>query len=142
MASQPFYHLRPNKSIDRNLFVQTLIGLTSVFPVADYWYTGFGSYMFDDFKILHERLNISKMISLEADPQVFSRAKFNLPYNCIDVKNMDSTAYLTRFMPNDTDHNIFWLDFVSPSGLGAQLADYTTLLERLNPGDIDRKSVV
>lgn len=54
MASQPFYHLRPNKSIDRNLFVQTLIGLTSVFPVADYWYTGFGSYMFDDFKILHE----------------------------------------------------------------------------------------
>lgn len=43
MASQPFYHLRPNKSIDRNLFVQTLIGLTSVFPVADYWYTGFGS---------------------------------------------------------------------------------------------------
>lgn len=34
MASQPFYHLRPNKSIDRNLFVQTLIGLTSVFPVA------------------------------------------------------------------------------------------------------------
>lgn len=78
------------------------------------------------------------MISLEADPQVFSRAKFNLPYNCIDVKNMDSTAYLTRFMPNDTDHNIFWLDFVSPSGLGAQLADYTTLLERLNPGDIVR----
>ena len=62
MASQPFYHLRPNKSIDRNLFVQTLIGLTSVFPVADYWNTGFGSYMFDDFKILHERLNISKMI--------------------------------------------------------------------------------
>lgn len=51
---------------------------------------------------------------------------------------MDSTAYLTRFMPNDTDHNIFWLDFVSPSGLGAQLADYTTLLERLNPGDIVR----
>lgn len=41
-------------------------------------------------------------------------------------------------MPNDTDHNIFWLDFVSPSGLGAQLADYTTLLERLNPGDIVR----
>ena len=97
MASQPFYHLRPNKSIDRNLFVQTLIGLTSVFPVADYWYTGFGSYMFDDFKILHERLNISKMISLEADPQVFSRAKFNLPYNCIDIKNMDSTAYLTSY---------------------------------------------
>ena len=25
MASQPFYHLRPNKSIDRNLFVQTLL---------------------------------------------------------------------------------------------------------------------
>lgn len=104
MASQPFYHLRPNKSIDRNLFVQTLIGLTSVFPVADYWYTGFGSYMFDDFKILHERLNISKMISLEADPQVFSRAKFNLPYNCIDVKKygqhcVSDKIYAQRYRP-------------------------------------------
>ena len=56
MASQPFYHLRPNKSIDRNLFVQTLIGLTSVFPVADYWYTGFGSYMFDELKYFQNDL--------------------------------------------------------------------------------------
>lgn len=138
MANQPFYHLRPNKSIDRSLFVQTLIGLSRQLSIADYRYTGFGSYLFDDFKLLHETLNISKMVSLEKNPTEFRRAEFNLPYGCIDIKNVDSTEYLSDLMLDDSDHNIFWLDFVSPSELGTQLADYATLLNLLNPNDIVR----
>lgn len=138
MANQPFYHLRPNKSIDRSLFVQTLIGLSCQLPISDYSYTGFGSYLFDDFKLLHQMLNISKMTSLEKDPIEFKRAEFNLPYGCIDIKNVDSTEYLSDLMLEDDEHNIFWLDFVSPSELGMQLADYATLLQLLNPNDIVR----
>ncbi|MBE5966999.1 MAG: hypothetical protein E7255_08545 [Lachnospiraceae bacterium] len=138
MANQPFYHLRPNKSIDRSLFVQTLIGLSQLFPITDYQYTGFGSYLFDDFKLLHETLNISEMISLEKDSVEYERAKFNIPYNCIDVKNIGSTEYLSELFIEDNSHNIFWLDFVNPSELGMQLADYATLLNILNPGDIIR----
>lgn len=138
MANQPFYHLRPNKSIDRSLFVQTLIGLRRHLSISNYHYTGFGSYLFDDFKLLHETLNISKMVSLEKDPTEFKRAEFNLPYGCIDIRNVDSTEYLSDLMLDDSDHNIFWLDFVSPSELGMQLADYATLLNLLNPNDIVR----
>ena len=90
MASQPFYHLRPNKSIDRNLFVQTLIGLTSVFPVADYWYTGFGSYMFDDFKILHERLNFSRKVQFAV--QLYRCKKYG--QHCVSDK-----IYAQRYRP-------------------------------------------
>lgn len=138
MAKQPFYHLRPNKSIDRSLFLQTLIGLSKQLPISDYHYTGFGSYLFDDFKLLHDTLNISNMTSLEIDSTVYERAMFNLPYGCIEVKNAGSTEYLAELMLDDNEHNIFWLDFVSPSELGIQLGDFSTLLNQLNPGDIVR----
>lgn len=138
MANQPFYHLRPNKSIDRNLFIQTLIGLSSFFPISEYQYTGFGSYLFDDFKLLHDTLNIQHMTSLEKEPTEFERAEFNLPYNCIEVKNIGSTEYLAELYIEDDAHNIFWLDYVSPNELGTQLADYATLLNILNAGDIVR----
>lgn len=138
MAKQPFYHLRPNKSIDRSLFVQTLMGLGRILSISEYHYTGFGSYLFDDFKLLHDTLNITTMISLEKDPTEFKRAEFNRPYGCIKVMNIGSTEYLSDLMLDDNDHNIFWLDFVSPSELGTQLGDYATLLNLLNPNDIVR----
>ena len=138
MANQPFYHLRPNKSIDRKLFIQTLIGLNQYMPISAYQYTGFGSYLFDDFRLLHETLNISKMVSLEKDVQEYKRAKFNVPFGCITIKNASSTEYLSQLLLDDDSHNIFWLDYVSPSEIGAQIGDYATLLKLLNPGDVVR----
>ena len=138
MGNQPFYHLRPNKQIDRSLFVQTLIGLKRFLPMEAYRYTGFGSYLFDDFKTLHDTLNICSMVSLERDKNEYERAKFNLPYNCIEIKNTDSTEYLSTLSLEDDSHNIFWLDYVKPDELGIQLADYATLLNLLNPKDIVR----
>lgn len=138
MAKQPFYHLRPNKSIDRNLFVQTLIGLSRELPISNYKYTGFGSYLFDDFKLLHDILNISDMISLEKDVVEFRRAMYNKPYKCISIQNTDSTQYISDLSIQDGEHNIFWLDFVTPSELGTQLSDYSTLLNLLNPEDVVR----
>jgi len=138
LAKQPFYHLRPNKSIDRSLFVQTLIGLSRELPISDYKYTGFGSYLFDDFKLLHDTLNISNMVSLEKDEVEFQRAVYNAPYGCISIQNTDSTQYISDLSIEDGEHNIFWLDFVAPSELGTQLSDYSTLLNLLNPEDIVR----
>ena len=138
MRSQPFYHLRPNKNIDRFLFLQTLIGLSSEMPISKYQYTGFGSYLFDDFKLLHETLYISKMISLEKDIKEYQRAVFNKPYKCIKVKNIDSTEYILQLIIDDKDKNIFWLDYVTPSELGTQLSDFRMLLDKLNDGDVIR----
>ncbi|MBE7002892.1 MAG: hypothetical protein E7425_01225 [Ruminococcaceae bacterium] len=138
MAKQPFYHLRPNKNIDRSLFIQTLTGLSRHYPISNYHYIGFGSYLFDDFKLLHESLNISKMVSLEMDPLIYKRAKFNVPYNCIHIENTNSTDYLSELELEDKEHYIFWLDFVSPKDLGSQLSDYATLINLLRPLDIVR----
>ena len=68
--AQPFYHLRPNKYVDRCLFVAALDRLNTKIQLKEYRYIGFGSFMFEDFKLLHDRLNINSRISLEADPTV------------------------------------------------------------------------
>jgi hypothetical protein len=135
---QPFYHLRPNKCIDRHLFQQTLIGLSRFLDIHDYKYIGFGSFMFDDFKLLHDTLNISRMVSLEIDPEVYERAKYNLPYKCISVVNTSSDQYIAELALEDNDHSIFWLDYTNPRDLGMQLADFASLLGKLNSLDIVR----
>lgn len=138
MDNQPIYRLRPNKHIDRQLFIQLLIGLSRIYKLSDYSYTGFGSYTFEDFRLLHENLNIKKMISLESEPDEYLRATYNCPYRCIKVKNINSTDYLSGLTISDTEKNIFWLDYSIANAVGQQLADLSTLLNLLNPYDIVR----
>lgn len=133
--SEPFYHLRPNKYVDRQLFTKTLSSLASIYNIAEYHYIGFGSYLFDDFKLLHHQLNIKKMTSLESDPQMYKRATFNLPYNCISIINTTSTDFITSFEPQ-TENYIFWLDYTSPKDIGKQFSDIATLLDKTNCYDI------
>ena len=138
MSEQPFYHLRPNKCIDRSLFVQMLAGLSRVLPIARYQYTGFGSFLFDDFRAFHDILNIGNMISLERDERECDRARYNVPYNCISVRNISFSDYLSELDIGEDEHNIFWLDFTDPRSLGRQISDYASLLEMLNPNDVVR----
>lgn len=137
-SKQPFYNLRPNKAIDRSLFIQTLIGLNNVFSISEYSYTGFGSYLFDDFKLVHDTLGISKMVSLERNEEDYNRAKFNKPYHCIEVINTTSSDYLSDLVIEDDTHGIYWLDYTNPAELGTQIADYATLLNIANANDIIR----
>lgn len=138
--SQPFYHLRPNKYVDRCLFVNTLDRLNSIIRLQQHRYIGFGSYLFDDFKLLHDRLNIETMISLEADAAIFDRAKYNIPYSCITVINQKSTDFISGGDWGE-QNNIIWLDFVSPRSLAQQFNDVAALSNLVLPHDIIRITV-
>ena len=135
--SQPFYHLRPNKYVDRHLFVASLERLNTFTKLKGYRYVGFGSYMFDDFKLLHERLDISSMVSLEADPVVCNRAKYNKPYKCIRIVNQSSTDYIAGDEWG-RKKTIIWLDYTNPKELAQQFSDVSALLNLLNTNDIFR----
>ena len=135
--SQPFYHLRPNKYVDRHLFVASLERLNTFTRLKGYRYIGFGSYMFDDFKLLHERLDISSMVSLEVDPIVCDRAKYNKPYKCIRIVNQSSTDYIAGDEWGNKK-TIIWLDYTSPSELAQQFNDVSALLNLLNTNDVFR----
>lgn len=137
MASSPFYHLRPNKYIDRHLFVQVLSGLRKKYVIEKYQYIGFGSFMFDDFKILHNQLGIVEMISLENDETVYKRALFNKPYRCITIQHVKSSDFIDTFLREK--NFIFWLDYTNPAELGGQLSEFCSLINnKMESGDIVR----
>ena len=135
--SQPFYHLRPNKYVDRHLFLSVLDRLGPYLSIGEYRYIGFGSYLFDDFKLMHERLHISSMISLESDVSVFKRATFNAPYNCIEIVNQSSTDYISSGNWDD-QKSVIWLDYTSPKQLPKQFSDIASLLNKTITHDIVR----
>ncbi|MGG5341236.1 O-methyltransferase [Enterococcus sp. AZ192] len=137
MTGQPFYHLRPNKFIDRQMFLKTLLTLGKVLDFKDYCYIGFGSYLFDDFKLVHNKLGVKEMISLESDPNIAKRAEFNKPLKCIDIKTTNSSDFLAEFSRVHNNY-IVWLDFTSPSNIREQFSDFSTILNVLEDGDIVR----
>lgn len=135
--AQPFYHLRPNKYVDRHLFLNMLEHLSSYLVLKDYRYVGFGSFLFDDFKLIHDRLNIISMISLESSPTTYVRAQYNVPYSCIKIVNQTSTDFISSD-EWDNQNNIIWLDYTSPKQLPKQFSDIATLLNKTMAHDIIR----
>lgn len=135
--SQPFYHLRPNKYVDRCLFVNSLERLSSLIKLQKHRYIGFGSYLFDDFKLIHDRLNIETMISLESRPEIYDRAQYNAPYKCIEIINQTSTDFVSGGNWTE-ENNIIWFDYVSPKALGQQFNDIASLTNIVAPHDIIR----
>lgn len=135
MSSRPAYHVRPNKHIDRSLFIEALSKLN--FDFNGYRYVGFGSYSFDDFKAMHCKIGINKMISLESDSAVVERAKFNSPYECIEIKYGTSSDYLEELIDYEANQ-IIWFDYTSPQELFSQFSDAIELVTQAKPNDVLR----
>lgn len=85
--------------------------------------------MFDDFKLMHNYLSISDMISIENDPTICKRAEFNKPYKCIKIEKMTSSAFIENM--SIEKNSIIWLDYTSPAEIGEQLADFSDLLRKM-----------
>lgn len=134
------YHLRQNKAIERNLFVDLLSRVGRYFNVSEFQYIGFGGPFLEDFKHLHSALRISSMISIEMDDNVFSRQGFNKPISCISLRKETSAEFLSKYPLDDDKNRIVWFDYATTE-IGAQLAELQVLVERLGHGDIFKITV-
>ena len=134
------YHLRQNKAIERNLFIDLLARTGRYFNISDFQYIGFGGPFLEDFKHLHSSLRISNMISLEMDGNVFSRQKFNKPSSCIALRKESSSDFLNSFDFDAADNLIVWFDYATPQ-ISEQLAELQQLVEKLSHGDIFKITV-
>lgn len=129
------YHLRPNKAVERALFLDLLnrIGRAS-FNISGYQYVGFGGPFMEDFKAVHIATRISTMTCIERDAVVQARQEFNCPLSCVNFVLNDSSTFLDEFRPDVP--TIAWLDFTSPGELKQQLDDTCKLVNKLAHGDI------
>ncbi|MCY1205086.1 hypothetical protein D9M72_166220 [compost metagenome] len=105
------YHLRPNKAIDRNLFIALLERVGRVRNISSYEYIGFGGPMLEDYKTLHAALRITRMHSIERDLHTFKRQKFNKPAGFINLHFKDSEEFFRTHAFN-AEGTIVWLDYV------------------------------
>lgn len=134
------YHLRQNKAIERNLFVDLLSRVGRHFNISDYRYIGFGGPFLEDFKHLHSALRISDMVSLEMDGNVYKRQLFNRPISCISLREESSSDFLNNYDFDGAENLIVWLDYATTQ-ISLQLAEVQQLIEKLGHGDVFKVTV-
>lgn len=91
-----------------------------------------GANRFYDFMLVHKYLALKKMTSLEHDPKMYERARFNNPYHFIEVLNTNTESFLS----NDSFdcQSICWFDY--DGGIGPHIArDISALGTKLKVGD-------
>ncbi|CAI1870734.1 Uncharacterised protein [Serratia quinivorans] len=130
------YHLRHNKAIERNLFVDLLFKINKEINISEYTYVSFGGPYLEDFKIIHNAIKIKKMISLEQEINTHNRQQFNMPLSCISIGKNPETAseFINRYIFDGK--SIVWLDYTEPAKINEQLNEIEALTNKLKPYDI------
>lgn len=106
------YKLRPNKAVDRELFLSLLTRLAPALALEGHHYIGLGGSFLEDFRLVHARLGIDRMTSVEAEEEVHKRQIFNRPIASVACVHSSLEDYLDG---HDFDRPaIVWFDYTAP----------------------------
>lgn len=127
------YTLRPAKNIERKMLVEVFGRFSAIRPLPEYRYIGFGAISFKDFALVHQRLGVFDMISMEPAEENQERFVFNRPYSCISIRWGTSSQVL----PTLTWHKraILWLDYDEYLD-ASKLGDIATVVSSVRSGSI------
>jgi hypothetical protein len=130
------YRLRPNKAVDRELFLSLLMRLAPTLKLEAYQYIGLGGPFLEDFRLIHGRLGIAKMTCIETEEQVHRRQLFNRPVASIECVHKSLEDYL-----DETDFDspaIIWFDYTEPKGITTQIERFARTIGTTPIGSILR----
>ncbi len=130
------YRLRPNKAVDRELFLSLLMRLAPKLALENYQYVGLGGPFLEDFRLIHGRLGIAKMTCIETEEQVHKRQLFNRPIASIECVHKSLEDYLDE---TDLDSPaIIWFDYTEPKGITTQIERFARTIGTVSIGSILR----
>jgi len=130
------YRLRPNKAVDRELFLSLLMRLAPKLALENYHYIGLGGPFLEDFRLVHGRLGIAKMTCVETEEQVHKRQVFNRPIASIACVHRTLEDYL-----DETDFDtpvIIWFDYTEPKGITKQIERFARTIGTVPVGSVLR----
>jgi hypothetical protein len=130
------YRLRPNKAVDRELFLSLLMRLAPKLALEKYHYVGLGGPFLEDFRLVHGRLGIATMTCVETEEQVHKRQVFNRPIASIECVHKGLEDYL-----DETDFDrpaIIWFDYTEPKGITAQIERFAQTIGTVPIGSVLR----
>lgn len=137
-ASLP-YHLRPNKAVDRELFLSLLSRLASTLKLESYRYVGLGGPFLEDFRLLHARLGIVDLVCVESEEHVHDRQVFNRPVASIDCVCDTLENYIDS---NDLEKpSIIWFDYTEPATITEQIERFSRTILTVPKNSILRITV-
>ncbi|MFZ4436843.1 MAG: O-methyltransferase [Syntrophales bacterium] len=117
------YRLRPNKAVDRELFLSLLGRLAATLRIESYRYVGLGGPFLEDFRLIHARLGIADLKCIESEESVHHRQNFNRPVSCIECINSTLEDYI-----DSTDFEkpvIIWFDNTDPGKITEQIERFS-----------------
>lgn len=135
------YHLRPNKHIDRTLFVELLGKICGQTPPSSYAYVSMGGPQLEDHRLIHNVLSIKKLLSFEIDKSVYERQIFNLRPSCLKCFDKPIDDFVNDFQVYATSEEIddkkivVWLDYAT-TDRRKQLIQYEKLISKLQEQDV------
>jgi len=129
------YHLRQNKAVERNLFIELLTRVGRVRNISGYEYIGFGGPFMEDHKILHAALRMEKMHSIERDQNTFLRQQFNYPAKFITLHCKESGEFF-RTHNFSEQGTVVWLDYTAAEELNEQLNEFHGVVAKLDTFDV------
>ena len=131
--SEPAYQLRPNKAVDRSIWIEAISRLEQTVGLQNYTYYGMGGAFLEDFRVLYERFEHLSLVSIEKDVEVLNRQLFHNPCKTLDLKHEDIIKFVNRYVPNG-EKGIFWLDFTDLKY--ANFSCFQSLLQRVEDGGL------
>lgn len=130
------YRLRPNKAVDRELFLSLLMRLAPRLALEKYRYVGLGGPFLEDFRLIHGRLGVTKMTCIETEEQVHKRQLFNRPVASIECVHKSLEDYLDE---TDLDSPaIIWFDYTEPKGMTTQIERFARTIGTVPIGSVLR----
>jgi hypothetical protein len=130
------YRLRPNKAVDRELFLSLLMRLAPTLSLETYHYVGLGGPFLEDFRLVHARLGITKMTCIETEEQVHRRQLFNRPIPSIVCAHSKLEDYLDEH--DFEEPAIIWFDYTEPKGITTQIERFARTIGTVPIGSILR----
>ncbi len=111
------YSTRANKAIERAIAFDCSRKLIHACNLTELSYVGFGSIWFSDFLIAHKQLGLNRLVSLECDELRWLRARFNKPFNCIELVNEVSSEALPKLAEKSKYSRNPWLAWLDYDGV-------------------------
>lgn len=139
------YRLRPNKAVDRELFLSLLMRLAPKMGLNKYHYIGLGGPFLEDFRLLHSRIGIGckrrgrtvgRLTCVEDKVEVHKRQRFNRPVPSIKCIHSTLENYLDQ--TTFTTPAIIWFDYTEPSGLASKIQRFAATIGSVPVGSVLR----
>ena len=137
------YQLRPNKFIDRQIFVDVLQNALLGVPLSNYVYISMGGKHLVDHENVYRKIGFSNLFAFDGTPIVVDRQLCNRPTDSTVCKVMNSSELEGEI---DDIFNEFggvtnfvaWIDYTEAHSRLTQLNEFSALLKKSRPGDLVR----